>query len=217
MECIINYELIYKSLPQLLSGFSYSLLISGSACLIGILGGLAIALMIKSKNFLLRWIAYSYVTIMRGTPMLIQLLILFFSLPLMGIYISSISVAIIAIGMNSMAYMSQVFLAGINMVPQGQLDAAQVMGMNRSQILQYILIPQTFRNVVPALINECITLIKDSSLAHIISVKELLYEGNIIINKTYDVVSIYFAIAIIFLLSTFCITLFFKYIEKKLS
>ena len=149
--------------------------------------------------------------------MIVQLLILFFTLPMIGIYITPLWISIIAIGINSMAYMSQVFLSGMNTIAQGQIDAAKVIGMNKSQILRYITIPQTFYNIFPALSNEYITLMKDSSLAHIIGVQELLMQGNIVINRTYNVISIYFAIAIIFLISTSFITLLLKHIERKLA
>lgn len=217
METIINFNLIINNMYLLCHGFMYSLLISAGASLIGIFGGLSLALLIYSKNKLAKFFCYTYVTVIRGTPMIVQLLILFFTLPMAGIYLAAIWVAIIAIGMNSMAYMSQVFLTGINAIPHGQIDAAKIIGMNKSQILRYIIIPQTFYTIFPSLINECITLIKDSSLAHIIGVAELLHQGNIIINRSYDVISIYFAIAIIFLISTSFLTLIFKYIESKIS
>jgi His/Glu/Gln/Arg/opine family amino acid ABC transporter permease subunit len=215
VESLINIQLIYNSLPLLLKGLSYSFLISFCACFIGLLGGFGLTFILQSRLKIIRFIGNIYVFLMRGTPMVIQILILFCTLPLLGIHIGQFWCATLAIGMNSIAYMSQIILVGIRSVPLGEIEAAQALGFRENEIYRYIIIPQAFSRIFPSIINECITLIKDSSLAHIIGVGEIMYQAGIIIGKTYDIISIYFIVALLYFLSTSLITLLLYLYEKK--
>jgi polar amino acid transport system permease protein len=212
---MININLLVNSLPVLFSGLGLSLQISIGAFLIGIIGGTTLSLCLISKKKIISFIALIYVIIFRGTPMIIQLLIIYIMLPVFGIFINPFYSAIIAIGLNSSAYMSQVIKGGMINIEKGEIEAAKTIGLNSWQIKKYIIIPQTIKNSMPSLINECITLLKDSSLAHIIGVSELTYQGNIIISQTYDAITIYTGVGLLYLLTTSIATILFYILEKK--
>lgn len=212
---MINFTLIKNSLPQLLSGVFVSLQISFFAILIGISGGLIIAILSQYKNKIISIAVQFYLLIFRGTPMLIQIMILFFLLPFIGISLSAFWSAVIAIGMNSAAYMSQVFLSGIQSVNKGEIEAAQTLGFSYKQIFHLIILPQTIKAIFPSLTNELITLIKDSSLASLIGVSELTHQGDIIRNQTYDAITAYAAVAIFYLVLTSVLTFVLYLYQKK--
>jgi len=211
---MINFELLIKSIPLLIKGASISLLIAFGAMCLGLFGGTIIAVMQRSKNKFFRIFANSYVTIVRGTPMLIQIWLMLTFFSLLGIW-NILAVAVVALGLNSAAYMSQTINAGICAVGKGQIEAAQVLGFNSNQIWRLIVLPQAFRAVISPMANEIITLIKDSSLASVIGVYELLKEGRTIISQTYDPFTVYFAVGILYLIMTGLVSLMFKHLERK--
>lgn len=215
---MINIELITKYLPLLLQGASITLYIAGLSCAIGLMGGILLALIQTSGNRLLSSMVTLYVTIIRGTPMLIQIAFLYYGiLPTLGINISALYAAIIAIGLNSTAYISQVVRSGIASVSKGQIEAARTLGFTTSQIIRYIILPQALRIVIPSLGNEFITLIKDSSLAYTIGVVELYKQGITMRSLTLDAMTTYTAVALIYLVMTTTLTLAMNHIEKKLN
>lgn len=209
---MINFDLLLKSLPQLIYACKNTLIIAFFSTLIGMTGGTLVALGLRSTFSPLRWFLKTYTTVVRGTPMVVQIVFLYYGLQLP---LAPIVVAIIAIGLNSCAYVSQVITAGINAVSKGQVEAAQVMGFTHIQIMRYIILPQALRVVLPALGNEFITLIKDSSLAYIIGVNELFKEGRNLTNVTYDVLTIYLAVTLLYLIMTYSLTLLLQATEKR--
>lgn len=202
--------------PDLMHGALLSLEIALIAVLIGIVGGTLLALLLLYGNALIRALANSYVTIIRGTPMLVQMVALFFILPYAGIFIPAFWCAVLAIGLNSVAYISQTVRAGIQAVGRGQIEAAQTLGFSRGQIIKLIVLPQALQTVLPALGNECITLIKDSSLASVIGVAELSHQGSLIMSKTYDALFSYAAVAAVYLLMTSCASALLHILERKM-
>ncbi len=199
---MIDPELIWESLPSLLYGAGISLQIACIAAFIGLTFGLMFALAEGSKSLLIRFIIRAYVTLFRGTPMLIQILFVYYVLPQFGLNLPPFWAASLAIGLNSCAYMSQIIRAGINAVSKGQIEAAHTLGFTPIKTMRYIVLPQAFHVILPALGNELITLVKDSSLASIIGVMELTKEASIIRSRTYDAFSILLAVAVIYLLLT---------------
>lgn len=149
--------------------------------------------------------------------MLIQIPFFYYLLPEIGIELSLFATAVIAIGLNSTAYISQIVRSGIISIGKGQTEAAHVLGFTPLQTMRYILFPQALRTVLPALLNEFITLIKDSSLASTIGVVELFKEGTIIISRTYAVIPIYCAIALIYLVLTTALSFLTALIERKMN
>lgn len=214
---MIDFSLLARSLPTLLAGALISVQIAAGGCGIGFIFGTLFGLAQSNHNKLLHALVTVYVTIFRGTPMLIQLMIAYFVLPQIGIQISALWTAIIAIGMNSAAYVSQIIRAGIAAVNVGQLEAAQVLGLTKLQTIRYILLPQAIRTIFPALGNEFITLVKDSSLASLLGVTELAKRGSIIQSQTYDAITVYFGVALVYLLMTGTLTLALSVVQKRIN
>lgn len=214
---MINLLTLKNSFASLLYGAIVSLEIAGLAVVIGMVGGTLLALILLYGNRFVRTVAQGYVIIIRGTPMLVQMVTLYYVLPLLGIMLSAFWSAVVAIGLNSIAYISQVVLTGIQAVGRGQIEAAQTLGFSRRQIIRLIVLPQAFRIVFPALGNECITLIKDSSLASVIGVAELTHQGAIIMSRTYDALTVYVGITLIYLVLTSLTTLLLYWLERKLQ
>jgi polar amino acid transport system permease protein len=216
-KLMINTELIQNSLPQLLYGLRLSLLIAGSSCLLGICIGFIVGFMQLSRILFLRWLSSAYVYVIRGTPMLMQITFAYYLLPQLGIVLPALETAIIAIGFNSGAYISQTVRAGILSVGIGQREAAATLGFSPLQTTFYIVLPQALRVMLPSLGNEFVTLIKDSSLASVIGVSELYREARGIINQSYDVISIFIVVAAIYFVLTTLVGFLFKVLERKMS
>lgn len=212
---IIDFNLIIQYLPVFLQGLVVTLQIAAAGCCIGLVLGTILALMQTSNNKLLRVLVNAYIIIIRGTPMLIQ--IVFASLTLPQIGISAFFTAIIAIGLNSAAYISQVLRTGIAAVSIGQIEAAKVLGFSTSDTLRYIVLPQALRTTLPALGNEFVTLIKDSALASIIGVTELTKQANFVKSRTFDAITVYFAVAILYLILTSTVSFFVARLEKRMN
>ncbi len=215
---MINFQLIYSYLPLLLQGAATTLYIAGLSCAIGLIGGIILALMQTNGNKLLSSVVTLYVTIIRGTPMLIQIAFFYYAiLPTLGITISALYAAIIAIGLNSTAYISQVVRSGILSVSKGQIEAAKTLGLSIWQTIYYIVLPQALRVVIPSLGNEFITLIKDSSLAYTIGVVELYKQGITMRSLTLDAMTTYTAIALVYLVMTTTLSIGMNALESKLN
>ncbi len=214
---MIDFQLLLQSLPALLQGVVVTLKIAFFGCIIGLSFGTIVALL---QNYLPKpwsFIATTYVTIIRGTPMLIQILSAYFILPQIGLNLSGTNTAILAIGLNSAAYISQIIRSGIQSIGIGQIEAAKVLGLSQMQTIRYIILPQAFMVIIPVLTNELITLTKDSSLASIIGVQELSKQGSIIRTQTYDAITIFFGVGILYLIITTIISLLLSHIEKKVK
>lgn len=212
---IIDFNLIIEYLPVLLQGLVVTLQIAGAGCCIGLILGTLFALMQTSNNALLRLFVTSYVVIIRGTPMLIQIVFANLLLPQIGI--SAFWTAIIAIGLNSAAYISQVMRSGIASVGIGQIEAAKVLGFSTQDTIRYVVLPQALRTTLPALGNEFVTLIKDSALASLIGVPELTKQANFVKSRTFDAITVYFAVAILYLILTSTVSFIVAHLEKRMN
>ncbi len=211
---MINIPLFIECFPQLLNACKLTFLIAFFSTLIGMIGGTLIALGQRSKLKIITYPLATYVAIIRGTPMIVQIVFWYYGLQMP---LDPLIVAIIAIGFNSAAYISQVMATGIKAVEKGQLEAAQVMGFSKLAQMRYIVLPQALRVVLPSLGNEFVTMIKDSSLAYIIGVNELFKESRNLISTTYDVMTIYIAITLLYFTMTHTLTLIIQNIEKRLD
>lgn len=213
---MIDLTLIWDSLPSLLYGTGVSLRITFIAAFIGLILGSIFGLAETSKSRFILFAIGTYVTLFRGTPMLIQILFIYYVLPQFGLTLAPFWAASLAIGLNSCAYISQIIRAGINAVSKGQIEAAHTLGFTPLKTMRYIVFPQAFRVTLPALGNELITLIKDSSLASIIGVMELTKEASVIRSRTYDAFSILLAVSIIYLILTAMLSFCLKKYEIRL-
>jgi His/Glu/Gln/Arg/opine family amino acid ABC transporter permease subunit len=218
MGCILmNLQFFQEYFPVLAKGALVSISIASLGCLLGLfLGTIAVVFLLKGKSFV-KVLAYAYINLIRGTPMLIQILFLYFVLPNFNIYIPAFWTAVLAIGLNSGAYVSNIIRGGMMAVGKGQQEAAKVLGLSEFQSFRLIIFPQAFRISLPTLGNEFITLVKDSSLASVIGVFELSKQGEILMHKTYDAMSSYTLVAIIYLIMTLSLSVFVLYLEKRLN
>ena len=214
---MIDFELLKESIPYLLRGAIVTLQIASISCAIGLVLGILCGLGLTSKSRFVRFLIGVYTTLFRGTPMLIQIIFASLILPTLGIGISRFWGVIWAIGLNSSAYIAHIIKSGINSVSQGQRDAGKTLGLNNIQIIWYIVLPQAIRVVLPALGNEFITLVKDSSLASIVGIQELTKEGEIISSRTLDALTIYLGVAAIYLIITTVLSLLISFIEQRMN
>jgi arginine/lysine/histidine transport system permease protein len=214
---MINSSLLFESLPHLLRGLLVSLEIAFISSCIGVVFGLIIALGQRVDNRFVQAVLFLYVNIIRGTPMLIQILFAYYVLPQWGVRLDPFWTASLMIGLNSSAYISQVMRSGIQSIAKGQWEAAYVLGFSNTQTLRFIILPQAIKNVLPSLANEFITLIKDSSLASIIGVTELAKEGRIIISRTYDSLTIFAIVGLLYIMVTWTVSYCVYRLEKRMN
>ena len=153
-----------------------------------------------------------YIWIMRGTPLMLQLLFVYFALPMIGIRLPDIAAALVAFTLNYAAYFAEIFRAGIQAVPKGQDEAAKTLGMSYPQTMRRIILPQVIRIVLPPVSNETINLVKDTSLVYILAMNDLLRVARTIVQREFDMTPFLFA-AIFYLAMTFVLTWGFKKLE----
>lgn len=214
---MIDAEILNEYGPLFLNGLAMSLRIAFLSCCLGILFGGIAGIILAGSSKTLRFLVTIYVTIIRGTPMLIQITATYFLLIYVGFPISALYSAIFSIGLNSGAYVSQIVLSGIKSVGKGQIEAAKVLGFSQGQIISLIVLPQALRNVLPALGNEFVTLVKDSSLASIIGVYELTKQGDIVMSQTYAYPTVYLIVGLCYLSITTVVSLLVSMLEKRLN
>ena len=214
---MVDLQLLKESFPYLLRGAGVTLQIAVISCAIGLILGTLFGLGLSSKNKLLRFFIGIYTTIFRGTPMLIQIIFASLVLPSLGMGISRFWGVILAIALNSSAYIAYIIKSGISSVSHGQREAGKTLGLSNVQIMWHIVLPQAIRVVWPALGNEFITLVKDSSLASIVGIQELTKEGQIIASRTLDSLTTYVGVALIYLIITTLLSLFVSLIEQRMN
>lgn len=202
----------------ILNGLKNTIIITIGALIIGIAIGIIITIVQNNykenkKNKLLYYLANLYVKVIRGTPVLLQLMIIYYII-LKSSNVSMIIIGIIAFGINSGAYVSEIFRTGIEAVDKGQMEAGKSLGLKYRQIMNYIILPQAFKISLPALGNEFITLIKETSVAGYIGIIELTKSGDIIASRTYNYFFPLVITALIYLFLTLGITKLLNKLEK---
>lgn len=213
-----RFDIIIEYLPFLMKGLMYTVGLSVGGVLIGSVLGFFIALGRMSKIKLLRIPFVWYINFFRGTPLLVQLFLIHFGLmPLILSSGSTVASALVALSLNSAAYVAEIFRAGIQSMDTGQGEAARSLGMTTTMSMRYVIFPQTFRRMIPPLGNEFISLLKDSSLASIIAAPELMYWGRAASGQYFRVWEPYLAIASIYLVLTLSLTYLLNYIEKRMD
>jgi len=187
------------------------------ALAVGFIFGMLLALGRVYGNRIVSWICIGYIEIIRGTPLLVQLFIIYFGLPSLGLNFDPLSAAVIGLSLNSAAYQAEYLRGSIQSVPSGQMIAARTLGMSKVMAIQHIVLPQALRISIPAWSNELIYLIKYTSIVYIITVKELFAEGTLIASVNLRYIEIYTIIALIYLFFTVIFTEVIDYIERKVS
>jgi His/Glu/Gln/Arg/opine family amino acid ABC transporter permease subunit len=188
---------------------------AGSSLALGLPLGLCLALMRVQSNRLVSTPAAIYVEVMRGTPLLVQILFVYFVLPTVGVNLPAYTSGILALTLNASAYISEVIRAGILSVDAGQMEAARALGMSHWQAMRRIILPQTFRRVVPPLTNEGIALLKDSSLVSVIGLTELARTGQELASRYAAPLTIWPLVALLYLALTFPLTRVAEYLERR--
>ena len=214
---VIKFDLIYRSLNALLEGAGYSLLVSITSVTIGICLGILVASGRLSKFKPISLLAGAYVAFLRGTPMIVQIFIVHFGLPVLGIRLPAIASGIIALSLNSGAYMGEIFRGGIQSIDVGQTQAGLSVGFTPFQVFRHIVFPQAFRRVIPSMGNEMVTLTKDSSLVSFIAVPELTYRAGLIASRTYEYFTMYIGIALVYFVMTYTLSWLLLRLERRLS
>lgn len=209
-------NLISDIMPALLNGLTTTLYLFFIVFITTIPLGFLVACVRVYAPKWLSWIVQVYIYVMRGTPLLLQLMVVFFGLPLVGITFDRFPAALLAFILNYTAYYAEIFRGGILSVPKGQFEAIKVLGIGKVQGFKRIIIPQVFRVVLPSVGNEVISLVKDTSLVYILGLGELLRAGQIAAN-TYASLLPFAAVGLIYLLITGVITLALNAIEKKFN
>lgn len=197
-----------------ITGVKYTLILSLVSVFFGIIFGGILALMKISKNHVLKGIATAYIEFIRGTPLLVQLYIIYLGLPF---DLSKVTAGIIALSINSAAYVAEIIRSGIEGIDEGQMEASRSLGMNHWMSMIYIIIPQAFKNILPVLGNEFIAIIKESSVISVIGTAELMYNTNSVRSNTYKVIEPLAIAAILYFIMTFTISKLIVKLERRLS
>lgn len=203
--------------PLLLEGMKNTLIITATSYTIGVTLGLALALVRVYGPRPAAAAVTAYIEAIRGTPMLVQLFIIYYSLPALGIVLDPLTAAIVAIGLNSGAYQAEYFRGAIAAIPRGQWEAALSIGLRKWQAVRHVIIPQTWRVAIPAMTNELVYLLKYSSIAYFVTVPELVFMGKYIGSRTYMYIQVYIIIAIIYVALALIASESMAKLEKRLS
>lgn len=215
---------LIKAAPALTKGALLTIQITALAVFFGTIIGLLVGLGRLSQFKIISRLSGVYVDVIRGTPLLVQVLIIYFGLPALLTEILGHSVrfdrliaAVVACSINSGAYVAEIFRAGIQSIEKGQMEAARSLGMTRGQAMRYVILPQAFRRVVPPLGNEFIALMKDTSILSAIGVEELVRKGQIYISVALQPFPIYIGIALVYLVLTMIVSRWVAHTERRLG
>ena len=199
----MNFEIIEQSLPLLLAGAGITIEITALSVGFGMAIGVIVSLIRLSGIKPLRILGNIYVDFLRGTPLLVQIFLVYFALPaLIHHRVDAFVAAIAACSINSGAYVAEVFRGGIESIDKGQMEAGRSLGMTWWQTMRYIILPQAFKRIIPPLGNEFIAMLKDSSLVSVIGFEELTRRGQLIIARTYASFEIWLTVAVLYLIMT---------------
>ena len=211
-----NTDLVVSALPLLLMGALVTVKITAISVGLGIVIGLFVGIARIARSRVLRVLAAIYVDFLRGTPLLVQIFLIYFALPIVtGQRMDPFVAAIVSCSINSGAYVAEIFRAGIQSIDAGQMEAGRSLGMTWAQTMRYIIVPQAFKRVIPPLGNEFIALLKDSSLVSVICFEELARRGQLIIARTYGSMEIWNCVALIYLVMTLAISRLVAYLERR--
>lgn len=192
-------DIVVANHALLLRGLWVTVSLSLTSVALGAVLGLALAVGLMAQSRALRWPCGVYRSFWRGTPMLVQLLMLFYCLPRVGVDISPIAAATLALALNTAAFQAEIYRAGFAALPRGQIEAARMLGISRWRARLVIEIPQMARLVTPALVNEVIAIVKNSSLVSVIAVTELMRRSQQIVSTTFKPLEVYLAAGLIYL------------------
>ena len=213
----LDFSPVWAGWPDLLRGARATIEVTAAAlglgCVLGLFGGLG---RLDPKRQVLYAISSAYVLLIRGTPLLVQLFILFFGLPQFGITLPAFACGVLGLGLYSGAYVSEIVRGAIQSIDRGQVLAAQSLGMTERQVMRHVVLPQALVRMIPPLGNEFIALIKNSALVSLLTIHDVMHEGQKIISVSYRSLEVYLAIALVYFVLTGTVTLILRHFERRL-
>ena len=189
-------------LATLLGGLGTTVTVAVGSLMFALVFGLVVALMRVSRWRVLRGLATAYIEFIRGTPALVQLFVIYFGLPDAGITPTPLQAAIIGLGVNGAAYLAEIYRAGIEAIHKGQMEAALTLGMTPARAMQYIILPQALRTMLPPMTTFAITLLKDTALVSVVAAPEIMFYARNLVTESYQSMYVYLIVAIIYLSMT---------------
>jgi His/Glu/Gln/Arg/opine family amino acid ABC transporter permease subunit len=212
-----DWSVVWYAVPYLLQGALVTLEISICAMAAGTVIGLVCGLISVSDRRVLKAIVRAYVYFVRGTPALVQIFLIYFALPRIGLELSPFASGVVALAFNSGGFIAEIVRAGLESIDTGQTDAALSIGMTGRQSILFILLPQSLRRITPPLTNELITLVKSSSLLSVISIAELTRSAQVIIAERFTPFELYAELAVFYLVIISVLAWFSEYLERRLA
>lgn len=211
-------ELLKDSLPSLLSGLWVTIQIAVISLILAVILGVILGIFSISASKILKAISSVYIYIVRGTPLMIQALFLFFGVgQALNIRFDPLVAAIIALTINASAYMAEIFRGGIQAVDNGQMEAARSLGLNKFKAMKKVILPQAVKIMIPSILNQFIVTLKDTSILSVISIRELTLSGQIIIARNFKPLQMYAIVAVMYFIVITLLTLLSRYVERRLS
>lgn len=218
MGYTFQFEVVWKNLGFLLSGVQLTLLVTAAALSSGALLGLFIALARMSPRRWLQLPAIGYIEVFRNTPALIQLMWVYYCLPiLVGVDMSAVVSATLALAVNGAAYIAEIIRGGIQGVDRGQVEAARTLGMSHAQTMRKIVLPQAFRRMIPPFVNESVSILKFSSLVSVLGVADLTYQATVLSTTSFRPIEIFTFIAMVYLALCSALAYFARRLELRLA
>jgi len=214
---------IEQGTPLFMEGVMLTVKISIFAILIGMVIGFFTCLLRMSKSVILKFIAGTYVWLIRGTPMIVQAFIIYFGVPQViqtfvpGFKIDSYTAGLITLSLNAGAYMSEVYRGGLLAVPKGQTEAARSLGLSGGKTMIKVILPQAFKVAIPSMVNQFIITIKDSSILSVIGLAELVNRAKVYVGSSYQFFATYSIVAVYYLVVISILMLLSQYLEKRMS
>lgn len=210
-------EILFTHFPVLFNGLITTLVVSLSSIALGLVFGILLAFGLTSRHRWVRWPCGLYRSFWRGTPILLQLLLVYYLLPEIGIEVAPIIAAILTLALNTTAFQSEIFRSGISHIPDGQIEAARMAGISAWQTRRRIVMPQVFRLTLPPLTNEIITILKNSSLVSVIAVTELMRVSEQIASRTFQPLETYLAAAMLYLAVNLVLARLSAHLERRMA
>lgn len=218
MAFAFDTSVFWDTFPMLMRGLKLTIEITIGGLFFGFILGSAAGLMKLSRNFLIRKIAGVYVEAIRGTPMLVQAMFLYYGVPMaLGVRIPPMTAGIIIIAVNSGAYIAEIVRGAVQSIHKGQFEAGRSIGLTNAQTMRYVIWPQALKRMIPPLGNQFIISLKDTSLLMVIGVGELMRTGQEITSVNFRAFEVYLAVACVYLVMTLSIAFIMRRIEKKLN
>ena len=213
-----KYSVIWESVPVLLGGVQLTVVITLIGLVAGFILGTGAGFCKISRNFLLQKIAGAYIETIRGTPLIVQVMFLYFGLPLaLGMRIPPLTAGIVAIAVNAGAYIAEIVRGAVQSIDVGQYEAGRSIGLTRAQTMRYVIWPQAFKRMIPPLGNQFIISLKDTSLLVVIGVGELTRQGQEIIATNFRSFEVWLTVAVMYLVLTMSISRALAIVEKRLA